>query len=80
MISEPGETKKLLQTINAPYSREVRLEEVRFESGMRLMRVTIREGRRFTITDIDAATARNWGEAMKQWAEAIPQDVSPDEA
>ena len=80
MISEPGETKKLLQTMNAPYNREIRLEEVRFESGMRLMRVTIREGRRFTIMDIDAATAQNWGEAMKQWAGAVPQDASPDEA
>lgn len=63
------ETKTRIDTIAAPYGREIRLEDVVFDSGMRLMRVTIREGRRFTILDIDAATAVQWGRAMAQWAE-----------
>jgi hypothetical protein len=36
--------------------------------GMALMRVRIREGRRFTVFDIDPASARAWGEAMLDWA------------
>jgi len=36
--------------------------------GLALMRVRIREGRRFTVFDIDAASARAWGEAMLAWA------------
>jgi hypothetical protein len=36
--------------------------------GLALMRVRIREGTRFTVFDIDAATARAWGEAMTAWA------------
>ncbi len=67
------ESKVRLATIAAPYGREVRLEEVIFESGMRLMRVTIREGRRFTIMDIDTPTASMWGKIMSDWAErALP--------
>ncbi|MBI4725146.1 MAG: hypothetical protein HY765_09250 [Rhodomicrobium sp.] len=62
------EVKERLETIIAPYGREVRLDDVRFESGMRLLRVTIREGRRITILDLDAATALAWGKVMQQWA------------
>ena len=63
-----GDTKTRLETIAAPYGREVRLEDVSFESGMRLMRVTIREGRRITILDVDAPTAALWGKTMSAWA------------
>lgn len=56
--------------IDAPYRREIVLQDVMFESGMRLMRVRIREGRaRFTILDIDPATATTWGRQMLDWAQ-----------
>ena len=57
------------ETIIAPYGREIRLADVDFESGMRLLRVTIREGRRFTILEIDTRSARAWGEEMIAWAD-----------
>jgi hypothetical protein len=63
------EEKERLETLIAPFGREVRLDEVRFESGMRLMRVTIREGKRITTLDIDAQTALAWANAMKLWGE-----------
>jgi hypothetical protein len=63
-----GEVKERLGTITAPYGREVRLDDVRFESGMRLLRVTIREGMRITVLDIDPAAARKWAAAMQAWA------------
>lgn len=62
------QTKTRLETIAAPYGKEIRLDDVLFESGMRLIRVTIREGHRFTILDLDAATAAQWGKAMTAWA------------
>ncbi len=64
-----GETKERLETLSAPYGREVRLDDVRFESGMRLLRVTIREGKRITVLDVDAPTALAWAKTMTQWAE-----------
>ena len=57
-------TVKSLDKFSAPYGREVSLEDVDYESGMRLLRIRIREGNRFTIMDIDAETARHWGNAM----------------
>ncbi len=63
-----GETKERLETLTAPYGREVRLDDVCFESGMRLLRVTIREGKRITVLDIDAPTALAWAKTMTQWA------------
>jgi hypothetical protein len=62
--------KTPLATIAAPYGRQIRLEDVAYESGMKLLRVTIREGGRYTILEIDPPTARDWGEAMRKWAEA----------
>ena len=64
-----GETTTRLDTIAAPFGREIKLDDVEFESGMRLLRVRIREGRRFTILDIDAETATKWSDSMKRWAE-----------
>ena len=59
--------KTPLKTIAAPYGRQIRLEDVAYESGMKLLRVTIREGGRYTILEIDAATALEWGEEMRRW-------------
>lgn len=35
-----------------------------------LLRVRIREGKRFTIFDIDPGTAAAWGDALQAWARA----------
>lgn len=63
-----SESVTRLDRFQAPYGREVMLDNIVHESGMRLLRVTIREGRRFTIFDIDAATAAHWGSALTSWS------------
>lgn len=67
-MTEARKTRR--ESISAPYGREIRLDEIEFESGMCLLRVTIREGSRFTILDLDPATATLWGRAMSDWAES----------
>jgi hypothetical protein len=62
-----AENKTRIATVVAPYRREVWLDDVQFESGMRLLRVTIKEGRRFTQLDLDEETADQWGQAMLDW-------------
>ncbi|MCC2096480.1 MAG: hypothetical protein KDJ29_06290 [Hyphomicrobiales bacterium] len=70
-----SETKKTpLALIEAPYSRDIRIEEVRYESGMTLMRLTIREGRRYTILEIDPPTAAKWSQVMAGWAAGAVDD------
>ena len=38
--------------------------------GLRMLRVRIREGRRFTVFDIDPGTALAWGQALQAWGQA----------
>lgn len=70
-IKFPDEAITTVATLNAPWSREITLQRVDHESGLKMMRVRIKEGRaRFTIIDIDAPTARAWASAMMEWADA----------
>ncbi|MDX2417395.1 MAG: hypothetical protein QNK19_08030 [Xanthomonadales bacterium] len=57
-----------LNKFSAPYGKEVTLENVAYENGMRVLRVHIREGNRFTVMDIDENAASDWGAAMTDWA------------
>ncbi len=50
-------------------SQEIELQQIdHTEGGMSLLRIRIREGKRFTIFDIDPGTARQWAQAMQDWA------------
>ncbi len=55
--------------------QEIELQQVDFEAGgMSLLRTRIREKSRFTIFDIDPATAEQWGGALLEWARLQPKD------
>ena len=69
MTSGTSETVTKIQEFHAPYGREIRLQDVRYETGLSLLRITIKEGRRITVFDIDAATAADWSRSMAAWAE-----------
>ncbi|MHA1165368.1 MAG: DUF6967 family protein [Alphaproteobacteria bacterium] len=63
-----GGTVTRLERFQAPWGREITLDNVDHESGMRMLRITVREGRRFTIFDLDAPSAAHWGAALTSWA------------
>lgn len=51
--------------------QEVELQQIdHAENGMSMMRIRIREAKRFTIFDVDPVTAKAWGETMSLWADA----------
>jgi len=53
--------------------QEIELQQIdHVEGGMSLLRVRIREGKRFTIFDIDPATSRQWAAAMLDWSNSQP--------
>jgi len=62
-----------LDAFAAPYGRKISLESVDHESGLRMLRIRIREGRRFTVIDIDESTATRWGSVMSTWAGNIQE-------
>ena len=61
-----------LQKFSVPLGGQaIELQDILYEAGgMNLLRIRIRERSRFTIFDIDAGTARQWGAAMQRWADA----------
>ena len=49
--------------------QEIELQQLDHDGGgMSLLRTRIREKSRFTVFEIDPATARQWGEALLRWA------------
>jgi hypothetical protein len=51
--------------------QDIELQQVDYaHGGISLLRLRIREGKRFTIFDIDPVTARHWGELLQRWGEA----------
>ena len=56
-------------------AQEIELQQFDFDGGgMSLLRTRIREGSRFTIFDIDPATAEQWGQALLDWARGQPRE------
>jgi hypothetical protein len=50
--------------------QEIELQQIDYEGGgMSLLRTRIREKSRFTVFEIDAQTAAEWGRALLRWAE-----------
>ncbi len=56
--------------IEAPYRRKIKIDEIAYESGLTMLRLTIREGARYTILEIDDDAAEKWGRMMLDWAMA----------
>lgn len=43
---------------SAPWGKELVVQALSYSSGLRIARIRIREGRRFTVLDLDDAAAR----------------------
>lgn len=55
--------------------QEIELQHVEYEAGgIPVLRLRIREKKRFTIFDMDPVSAARWGEAMLAWAKAQPTE------
>jgi hypothetical protein len=59
-----------LEKLTVPLGgQQIELQQIDFvPGGMPLLRVRIREGKRFTVLDIDPQTAKRWGRTMIAWA------------
>jgi hypothetical protein len=72
-LEQTGEklvTTSLLK-VRAPLGgQEIELQQINYiHGGSSLLRIRIREGKRFTVFDLDAVTARDWASAMGEWAD-----------
>lgn len=53
-----------------PFQQEIELQQVCHEAGFITLRLRIREGKRFTIFEVDKETALHWGNALLNWAKS----------
>jgi hypothetical protein len=65
-------------SLRAPIGgQEIELQQVDYRvGGLSLLRIRIREGRRFTVFDIDGATAAEWAAQMAAWANSSAGQAS----
>jgi len=54
---------------NLPFNKSISFKTLSFEnSDMQFLRLTIREGRRFTMIDLDQNSAKTLGSKLINWA------------
>ncbi len=51
-----------------PFKRTLKLQDVVHDGGLRMLRMTFREGRRFTIIDLDQSSATEMANELTNWA------------
>ena len=51
------------------------VQEVVYDTGLRLLRLRIREGRRFTIVDLDARAIARLRAVTEDWTDAAEVDA-----
>lgn len=55
--------------------QQIELQQIDHAAGgMSLLRIRIREGKRFTIFDIDRQTAERWAATMQSWVATQKQE------
>jgi len=58
-----------IDAFQVPFAKQIELIEVEEEGGVKMLKIRIREGARFTLVDLDPVSAKRWGEAMVAWAD-----------
>ena len=64
-----------MEQITAPSGQVIELRQIFHETGVRLLRVIIRDGVKYSTIDLDAATAFYWGTQMRDWAGDSTKDT-----
>ena len=59
-----------LEVINAPWNKTVTLQEVAYEGGVKMLRLRIKEGMRFTDLELDPATLEGLTGSFRKWLDS----------
>ncbi|MDH5259506.1 MAG: hypothetical protein OEX07_15940 [Gammaproteobacteria bacterium] len=61
-----------IEEINAPWNKLVTVQEAVYEGGFKMVRLRIKEGKRFTDLELDSETAAKLAELLGKWADDNP--------
>ena len=64
-----GESVTTIAKWDLAFSKKAAIKDIEYDSGMHLLRMTIREGTRITDVNLHAEAAKEIGEMMVKWAE-----------
>jgi len=67
-----------LEQIDAPWNKQITLQEATWQGGFKTIRLRIKEGRRFTDLELDPLTAARLGGKLSAWARANPGATEAD--
>ena len=67
-----------LQEIETPWGKFVRFQELELPDGTVMLRLRIREGRRFTDLELTSEVARTLGRFLGEWAEGRNPTGTPE--
>jgi len=71
----PDEKITDLAAMELPFRRKAKLRLVEFESGMKMVRLVLREGTRITQVDLDKESASQLAQALLDGAKSASDDV-----
>jgi len=63
------ENLRELLALQLPYTRKAEVREFTYDSGLKMLRLVLREGKRITQVELDAETAAALGQVLSDWAE-----------
>ncbi len=64
-----GEEAILIKEMVLPFQKTATLKDVTLFGGMKVLRMTFRERKRFTMIDLDSNTATKLAQSLLAWAE-----------
>lgn len=65
-----GQTITDIEEIEAPWNKQITVQTVAYEGGMSLLRLRIKEGKRYTDLELDPETAGRLTKVIESWAGA----------
>ena len=64
-----GEGEILIKAFDLPFQKSATLKDVTLFGGMKVLRMTFRERKRFTMIDLDPASATSLANDLLAWAD-----------
>lgn len=69
------ETITHLDRFLIPWGKEIDLKIVKYESRLKMLRITIREKNRFTVIDLDTEAASKLADYLTTWAKHARREI-----
>lgn len=61
-----------IEIVQAPWNKQVTVQEAVYEGGFKMVRLRIKEGKRYTDLELDSATAQTLANLLGGWAAENP--------